>query len=78
MGLSDGALFMIKHTTLPNGNQPISSLICPMGVADTLGHGHSDNRCTIILLPIIEIYNNIEKKKYISVLFLYFFKDANF
>jgi hypothetical protein len=40
MGLSDGAFFMIKHTLhiLPNGNHPISSPICPMGVADTLGH----------------------------------------
>jgi hypothetical protein len=37
MGLSDGAFFMIKHTPLPNGNHPISSPICPMGVADTLG-----------------------------------------
>ena len=36
MGLSDGAFFMIKHTPLPNGNHPISSPICPMGVADTL------------------------------------------
>ena len=38
MGLSDGAFFMIKHTPLPNGNHPISSPICPMGVADTLEH----------------------------------------
>jgi hypothetical protein len=38
MGLSDGAFFMIKHTPLPNGNHPISSPICRMGVADTLGH----------------------------------------
>ena len=38
MGLSDGAFFMIKHTLLPNGNHPISSPICPMGVADTLEH----------------------------------------
>jgi hypothetical protein len=36
MGLSDGAFFMIKHTPLPNGNHPILSPICPMGVADTL------------------------------------------
>ena len=36
MGLSDGAFFMIKHTPLPKGNHPISSPICPMGVADTL------------------------------------------
>ena len=41
MGLSDGAFFMIKHTPLPNGNQPISSPICPIGVADTLG------QCTV-------------------------------
>ena len=27
---------MIKHTPLPNGNHPISSPICPMGVADSL------------------------------------------
>ena len=38
MGLSDGAFFMIKHTPLPNGNHPISSPVCPMGVADTLEH----------------------------------------
>ena len=36
MGLSDGAFFMIKHTPLPNGNHPILSPVCPMGVADTL------------------------------------------
>ena len=36
MGLSDGAFFMIKHTPLPNGNHPISSPVCPMGVADML------------------------------------------
>ena len=36
MGLSDGIFFMIKHTPLPNGNHPISSPLCPMGVADTL------------------------------------------
>ena len=36
MGLSDGAFFMIKHILLLNGNHPISSPICPMGVADTL------------------------------------------
>ena len=36
MGLSDDAFFMIKHTPLANGNHPISSPICPMGVADTL------------------------------------------
>ena len=28
---------MIKHTPLPNGNHPILSPICPMGVADMLG-----------------------------------------
>ena len=38
MGLSDGAFFMIKHTPLPNENNPISSPVCPMGVADTLEH----------------------------------------
>ena len=37
MGMSDGAFFMIEHIPLPNGNHPISSPICPMGVADTLG-----------------------------------------
>ena len=37
MGLSDGPFFMIKQTPLTNGNHPISSPICPMGVADTLG-----------------------------------------
>jgi hypothetical protein len=39
MGLSDGAFFMIEHTPLPNGNHPISSPVCPMGVADTLELG---------------------------------------
>ena len=39
MGQSDGAFFMIKHTPLPNGNHPISSPVCPMGVADTLEQG---------------------------------------
>jgi len=39
MGRSDGAFFMIKHNPLPNGNHPISSPICPMGVADTLELG---------------------------------------
>jgi hypothetical protein len=39
MGLSDGAFFMIKHTPLPNGNHPILSPVCPMGVADTLEQG---------------------------------------
>ena len=34
--MSDGIFFMIKHTPLPNRNHPISSPICPMGVADTL------------------------------------------
>jgi hypothetical protein len=37
MGLSDGAFFMIKYIPLDNRNHPISSPICPMGVADTLG-----------------------------------------
>ena len=37
MGLSDDTFFMIEHTPWPNGNHPISSPICPMGVADTLG-----------------------------------------
>ena len=37
MGLSDGAFFMTKHTSLPNGNNPILSPMCPMGVVDTLG-----------------------------------------
>ena len=36
MGLSDGAFFMSKYTPLPNGNHPISSPVCSMGVADTL------------------------------------------
>ena len=36
IGLSDGAFFTIKHTPLPNGNHPILSSVCPMGVADTL------------------------------------------
>ena len=38
MELSDGAFFMIKCIPLPNGNHPILSPICPMGVADTLNH----------------------------------------
>ena len=37
MGLLDGPFFMIKHTPLPNGNHPILSPICPMGVADMFG-----------------------------------------
>ena len=36
MGLLDVAFFMIKQTPLPNGNYPILSPVCPMGVADTL------------------------------------------
>ena len=39
MGLSDGTFFMIKHTPLPNGSHPLSSPVCPMGVAYTLEHG---------------------------------------
>ena len=42
MGLSDGAFFMIKHTPLPDGNHPILSPVCPMGVADTLEQGGED------------------------------------
>ena len=42
MGLSDGAFFMIKHTPLPNGNHPILSPVCPMGVAGTLELIHLD------------------------------------
>jgi hypothetical protein len=38
MGLSDGTFFMIKQIPLLNGNHPISSPICPMGVADMLRH----------------------------------------
>ena len=38
MRLLDGTLFIIKHTPLSDGNHPISSPICPMGAADTLGH----------------------------------------
>jgi hypothetical protein len=53
MGLSDGAFFMIKHTPLPNGNHPISSPICPMGVADTLEPWHficwEPNNCPVKL-----------------------------
>ena len=40
MGLSDGAFLMIKHSPLPNGNQPISSPVCPLGVEDTLEQYH--------------------------------------
>jgi hypothetical protein len=50
MGLSDGPFFMIKHTPLPNGNHPILSLICPMGVADTLGLGHFGDLAEFLLL----------------------------
>ena len=39
MGMSDGAFLIIKQTPLPNGNHPILSPVCPMGVADTLEHG---------------------------------------
>ena len=35
---SNNAFFMIKYTRLPNGNHPILSSICPMGVADMLEH----------------------------------------
>jgi hypothetical protein len=34
---------MIKHTPLPNGNHPILSPVCPMGVADTLEHNTKMN-----------------------------------
>jgi len=47
---SDGAFFMIKHTPLPNGNPPILSPICPLGVADTLDQGQ---------LILIEMYARI-------------------
>ena len=49
MGLSDGAFFMIKHTPLPNGNHPISSPVCPMGVADTLEQGIDNVDMRLIL-----------------------------
>ena len=39
MGLSDGAFFMVKNTSLPNGNHPILCPICLKGVADRLGRG---------------------------------------
>ena len=56
MGLSDGAFFMIKHNPFPNGNHPISSPICPIGVADTLGTRHFERftkivRCIVIPKP---------------------------
>ena len=51
MGLSDGAFFMIKHTPLPNGNHPILSPICPMGVADTLEHYSCCLLCTLLSGP---------------------------
>ena len=47
MGLSDGAFFMIKPTPLPNGNHPISSPVCPMGVADTLEHYKKLDYCKV-------------------------------
>ena len=51
MGLSDGAFFMIKHTPLPNGNYPISSPVCPMGVADRL-EPSMEWRFTKIYIPV--------------------------
>jgi hypothetical protein len=33
---------------LPNGNHPISSPVCPMGVADTLEHGWK-----ILRIPVL-------------------------
>ena len=50
MGLSDGAFFMINHIPLPNGNHPILSPICPMGVADTLEH-------YLLLLHTVKLHN---------------------
>ena len=47
MGLSDAAFFMIKHTLLPNGNHPILSPICPIGVADML-----ELRLILTLVPL--------------------------
>ena len=55
MGLSDGAFFMIEHTPLPNGNHPISSPVCPMGVADTLEH--NDPMFSIIIYESGEIFH---------------------
>jgi hypothetical protein len=50
LGLSDGAFFMIKHIPLPNGNHPILSPVCPMGIADTLEQSH---------VPHIKIKTNL-------------------
>ena len=56
MGLSDGAFFMIKHTPLPNGNHPISSPVCPMGVADTL------EQYLLMFFISSSVQKNVEKK----------------
>ena len=43
---------MIKQSPLPNGNHPILSPICPMGVADTLGQWNSYQKdlCHLLIL----------------------------
>jgi hypothetical protein len=70
MGLSDGAFFMIKHTPLLNGNHPISSPICPMGVADTLEQGLLELLWTVFSeeklpsrLKLRNLQNPFHKKK---------------
>ena len=59
MGLSDGTFFMIKHTPLPNGNHPISSPVCPMGVADTLEPSDYISSVVVIFwkFPSLMIFN---------------------
>jgi hypothetical protein len=69
MGLSDGAFFMIKHTPLPNGNHPISSSICPMGVADTLGHSTMVSVCIgNPLQKFIRVHKILDYNHFISSL----------
>ena len=74
MGLSDGAFFMIKHTPLPNGNHPILSPVCPMGVADTLepaiiGHFFVSRSFHFSLLGLID--QNLNSKYPISCLSIF-------
>ena len=63
MGMTDDAFFMTKHTSLPNRNHSISSPICPMGVADTLGQGQlqewTEHCLTAILKKNIKVSLNL-------------------
>ena len=60
MGLSDGAFFMIKYAPLPNRNYPISSPICPMGVADTL-------RLSAVAFNIYYIFNQSQNSTPVEI-----------